>query len=523
MTFWRFQVRRVETQTAALLALFFLGCGGATRFSCSPAKKAQDKKVTTVPKVRSERLQALRNQPRRPSGPPADAKKVTLLYSSNLDGEYEAHPLGGLARRATMTKKIQAAGPTLQVDAGDSLLPRLDLGPNDPPPDPAELERRARLMATGLGKLGLDAFTPGEQELLTLGPAKVAALAKKAGLPVLSNNILDKKGKPWFTPYKLIDRGGTKIGLFGITTLAFEDGDKAKAKGFTLGDPLGAAQGATSLLREKGAQVVVALVHVNGSSEEARDLVRKVDGLDVLVVGHGKGKTNQRIRSTGRNIRVLQADRRGRLIGQLDIYAGSEGVVYQQEYHRMDTNFVSDDNMLALVKPYVAENKKRIARKLPVGATARAGSKGELASASEEKWTYASDAACALCHPQAKEHFLTTSHAFALATLERKGRQRDPDCLRCHSTGFDRPGGTRNLTTAATFFGGVGCESCHGPSAAHVRAQDKTGTRRMVPEQVCVECHTKEQSPEPFDYIKAIREVLGKGHGSAGPTASRVP
>ena len=64
--------------------------------------------------------------------PPADAKKVTLLYSSNLDGEYDAHPLGGLARRATMTTSERASGPVIQVDAGDSWLPRMDQRPQRP-------------------------------------------------------------------------------------------------------------------------------------------------------------------------------------------------------------------------------------------------------------------------------------------------------------------------------------------------------------------------------------------------------
>jgi hypothetical protein len=39
------------------------------------------------------------------------------------------------------------------------------------------------------------------------------------------------------------------------------------------------------------------------------------------------------------------------------------------------------------------------------------------------------------------------------------------------------------------------------------------GTRRRVPQQVCVECHTKEQSPQPLDYAKGILEILGKGYG----------
>src|SRR3954471_13183444 len=41
---------------------------------------------------------AARPTPAAPLGP--RGKLITLLYSSNLRGEYEAHPLGGLGRRA---------------------------------------------------------------------------------------------------------------------------------------------------------------------------------------------------------------------------------------------------------------------------------------------------------------------------------------------------------------------------------------------------------------------------------------
>ena len=237
--------------------------------------------------------------------------------------------------------------------------------------------------------------------------------------------------------------------------------------------------------------------------------------MDILVLGHTRGKRNQRLRAAGKtNIAVVEADRQGRLVGKLDIFV-ADSVIYSQEYLCLDNRYVSDEQMQALVRPYVAESKRRAGRKLPVGLSVRPGTKGELASAADEKWTYASTSACALCHPKASEHFVTTAHAFALATLQRKGRDKDPSCLRCHSTGFNRPGGTRNVATAATFFGDVGCESCHGPSTAHVRAQNKTGTRRLVPEAVCIECHTKQQSPEPFDYAKATKEILGKGHGGS--------
>jgi hypothetical protein len=183
------------------------------------------------------------------------------------------------------------------------------------------------------------------------------------------------------------------------------------------------------------------------------------------------------------------------------------------EIVRLDHRFVSEPAMVALVTAYIEENHRRAARKLPVGLSARAGTHGEVADSTTEDWTYATTAACSLCHAKQKEQFDTTSHSFALATLQRKGRERDPYCLGCHSTGFDAPGGTRNLQTANQYFGPTGCESCHGPSVAHVRAQTKKGTVRAVPEAVCLRCHNNDHSPEPFDYLAGLKEVLGPGHG----------
>jgi hypothetical protein len=78
-----------------------------------------------------------------------------------------------------------------------------------------------------------------------------------------------------------------------------------------------------------------------------------------------------------------------------------------------------------------------------------------------------------------------------------------------------RPGGTRFVKTATTYFADVGCESCHGPSVQHVRAHDKkTGTLLKVPEPVCLECHTADQTNGEFDYVRYLKAVLGPGHGA---------
>src|SRR5256885_4774137 len=61
-------------------------------------------------------------------------KQVTLLYSSNGEGDYEqcgcpVHPLGGVTRRATVIDRARAdADATLVLDAGDLFLPRRENG-----------------------------------------------------------------------------------------------------------------------------------------------------------------------------------------------------------------------------------------------------------------------------------------------------------------------------------------------------------------------------------------------------------
>ena len=89
-------------------------------------------------------------------------REIALLYSSNLQGKYApcdcaVQPLGGLARRATVTARARAeADATVVVDAGDLFRPEATT---------AETERQANLLAAGIAGGGIDALTPGEGDL----------------------------------------------------------------------------------------------------------------------------------------------------------------------------------------------------------------------------------------------------------------------------------------------------------------------------------------------------------------------
>jgi hypothetical protein len=94
-------------------------------------------------------------------------------------------------------------------------------------------------------------------------------------------------------------------------------------------------------------------------------------------------------------------------------------------------------------------------------------------------------------------------------TLKGKGFQVDSYCQSCHTTGFAMPGGFEKLSTHASMFG-VGCESCHGPSAAHVKEPKKRTPWRAADQ--CVRCHDHENSPG-FEHGKYWAKIV---HGEKG-------
>jgi mono/diheme cytochrome c family protein len=143
---------------------------------------------------------------------------------------------------------------------------------------------------------------------------------------------------------------------------------------------------------------------------------------------------------------------------------------------------------------------------------------------------YVGSGVCARCHPTEAAALKDGFHAHALEALAKPapiewriprykrgvvGLGR-PECLRCHTTGYGRPGGYPATTSPildarAATTGGVGCEACHGPGKAH--ADDARKPRAILrlggtcPEcnvlPICRQCHDDANSPD-FDYAKAL-------------------
>ena len=106
-----------------------------------------------------------------------------------------------------------------------------------------------------------------------------------------------------------------------------------------------------------------------------------------------------------------------------------------------------------------------------------------------EKAAYSGEEFCSVCHREQHATWLLTSHASAWETLVEHGKDRDPECLKCHTVGFGQPGGF-DPAQRQEQLRGVQCENCHGRGGPHQSPEfAKAGF-----EKTCLGCHDPQHS-----------------------------
>jgi 2',3'-cyclic-nucleotide 2'-phosphodiesterase (5'-nucleotidase family) len=342
-------MRRGWTRSPAALALALTACQG---------------RAHTTPDTRSAALDAgaaglLNPAPIDEGPPPPRGRRLALVYSSNVQGEYEhcgcpVHPLGGLGRRAAEVDKIRAESDgVVSVDAGDLFLPPGDSPPGWKTPAPSELERRARLLAAAYARLGLTAFSPGERDL-ALGVPLLRRVLAEAKVPVVSANLRDLRGHPLFDADRVVEVAGVRVGVFGVTAASPPDAGRFRAWGVEALDPIAAARAEVASLRQRGARLIVALVHVGGTPD-SKKLLAEVPGIDWAVLGHS-GMNLEEPEVVG-GARMLEAMSMGKNLGRLDLHvvAGDGGGPYAERGARAQLRTILEDH-----ERQVAEYQQRL-------------------------------------------------------------------------------------------------------------------------------------------------------------------
>ena len=235
----------------------------------------------------------------------------------------EGKCFGGSARLATAVAEARQRNPnSILVDGGDQFQGTLFY-----------TYYKGRLAAEMMNKLGYDAMTVGNHEFDD-GPEVLSGFIDAVTFPVLMSNadisaeprLLGKLAKS-----AVIERGGEKLGLIGLTPLDTADlaspGDNIS---FT--DPVAAVQREVDSLNAKGVNKIIVLSH-SGYGVDQR-IAAATTGVDVIVGGHSNTfLSNISDRAEGPyptvvgNTAIVSAYAYGKFLGELTVLFDEDGVV----------------------------------------------------------------------------------------------------------------------------------------------------------------------------------------------------
>ncbi len=168
--------------------------------------------------------------------------------------------------------------------------------------------------------------------------------AQKDGSPVVASDKLKIS--------RLIEIGGVRVGIFGLTTDTKPAHRIAYIDEFF--DPVGVAEAKTRLLRAQGAEVVIALTHL--SLEKDREIFEKLGerGPDLIIGGHNHQRKH--IEIDGRWIVKADADARTATVVRINII--QQRPVISFGYRFLDrTHMKPDMEMQQLVNRIVKEHE----------------------------------------------------------------------------------------------------------------------------------------------------------------------
>jgi hypothetical protein len=485
--------------------------------------------------------------------PVSDVGSPTLrLYLlSNLAGALEPcgcskDQLGGMDHLGAFIRSESKKAPaSVTLAAGPTFFMEPELKGDRSEQDKA----KAETIAVSLQRLGLGGLAWGENDWAG-GDEFVKELAEKAGL----------SAKAGLTT-SLRDVGGVKLGVISIP-----------ARGAPA-DLAAATKAALAELHAKGAQVTVALVAIDRG--EAKRLADLVPDLALIVVGKKRSQTDHNesappVERIG-EVLVIETANHLQTVGVLDLYVRDGGYRFadatglERAQRRQELTRGIDDLRVKIANwekdPKISqadivarkadlERKEKERDALDVTSPPAKGSffrfamkevraklgsdealqetmrafykkvneRNRLAFADRKprpaeagQANFIGVEACATCHEPAKKFWDKTSHAKAYATLSTQFKEFNLECVSCHVTGYEMPGGS--TVTHVDAFKNVQCETCHGPGSKHRdNPMDRTAIDRSPKASLCLTCHHPPHV-EQFDAAAKMELIVGPGHG----------
>lgn len=512
--------------------------------------------------------------PKTPSGKDDAAPTARLFLISDLAGALEPcgcvkDQLGGMDHfGALVTAEKKAAKGFATASAGPLFFMDTEVSGDKLPQEIA----KAETIAASLRELGLAGFAPGRNEW-TAGADTFAKLREASGAPALAANVTGDVAfakhvvknvgglEIGFVGVAAPDKAEKAKPLEGVTSTAPADAVKdavaaAKKEGARAVVVLAAVgRGEAKRIADANPDVLAIVVGSTAATGEGNTPPAPAERVgDVLVIETGNhlqtvavldlhvrdagpgglltfadGTGIERVRKreeltrridelrvriatweTDKSVDPMDVEARKADMAKLEAERAeldkapppATGNFYRYAMRELRENLGSDEGvkakMLAYYKKVNDANKVAFANKLPAPVP-KGGSK------------YVGVAVCETCHEDPKAVWDATAHARAYETLQKQFKEFNLDCVSCHVTGYDQPGGS--TVTHVADLENVQCEVCHGPGQLHAMKPEKNKIPIAKPSpDSCTACHHPPHV-HTFDAKAKMADILGPGHG----------
>lgn len=259
---------------------------------------------------------------------------LTILQVNDIYTTVPIEGRGGLARIATLKKQMAAEGRTpLVMLAGDFLSPSV-----------ASSVFKGEQMVAGLNAAGLDMATLGNHEF-DFGTDVLLQRMKEAQWQWIVSNVVDTNtDRPVgdAAPWVVRTFNGIKVGFLGLC-LTEDEITPERLRHLKLIDPIEAAEQYLPVLKQEGAQVIIALTHL--TFEEDRALAARFPEIDLIVGGH----EHYPITAFENRTLISKAGSDGKWVARIDINRRADGTM-ERFYELMPiTDVLPDDPKTAEV------------------------------------------------------------------------------------------------------------------------------------------------------------------------------
>ncbi len=265
-----------------------------------------------------------------------NTKHLTILHTNDVHSYIDPFPanhpknpnMGGVARRAALIESIRKENPNvLLLDAGDIFqgTPYFNYYGG-------ELEfKLMSMMQYDLATIGNHDFDNGIEGLYAQLPH--ASFEFVSANYDFKNTIMNGHVKP----YKIINKDGIKVGVFGLGVGLDGLVDKKNYKETVYLDPLGVAQDMARILKqEKKCDLVICLSHLGYKYKDEPDkicdtkLATLTKDIDLIIGGHTHtflDKPTVLKNAVGQDVLVNQVGCYGINLGRIDFYFDDDTTV----------------------------------------------------------------------------------------------------------------------------------------------------------------------------------------------------